>query len=319
MFASHTGQDVYILRLIVHGISHDYKRVIVSILSEANELSSELGVLRPRESMLVSKLRALLLELEELLDSLANELEARQLDVPSALGKLESEIRPLLASVKSIADSIGRPLPGNKTAQSLNRLTRRATRQFDALISFSDSLTSGERRAVDKVQFSISSEINRICGDLRGEIERFGLDPQQFIQVRGNHTITQSQSLFSVVLSNLISNSLRHSNRRDGLRMEVVCQTLGANFSSENSNQDTPNFEIEVHDNGVGIPTSSQDAVFKLFYQGGQTRAPSSGTGTGLSFARTAAQAMGGDLKSIPCTQGAAFSFTIRTEHMRPS
>jgi signal transduction histidine kinase len=53
--------------------------------------------------------------------------------------------------------------------------------------------------------------------------------------------------------------------------------------------------EISISDTGPGIPGAEQDRVFERFYRGGGT--VDQGSGLGLSIARAAAEAMGGEVE----------------------
>jgi len=53
--------------------------------------------------------------------------------------------------------------------------------------------------------------------------------------------------------------------------------------------------EISISDTGQGIPQAEQDRVFERFYRGGGTA--DEGSGLGLSIARAAAEAMGGEVE----------------------
>jgi two-component system OmpR family sensor kinase len=66
----------------------------------------------------------------------------------------------------------------------------------------------------------------------------------------------------------------------------------------------------EVIDNGPGIPESERERVFDAFY-----RAPGSGqpgSGLGLTIAREAPRALGGDLRVLPGPDGHGTVFRYR-------
>jgi len=95
-------------------------------------------------------------------------------------------------------------------------------------------------------------------------------------------------------ISNIVDNGLRHgANVRLGLRVDAE----GA-------------AEIDVTDNGAGIPESLHDQVFAPFFKVDDARGDSSkGFGLGLSIARAAVRSHGGD---ILLRQGAQSGFTVR-------
>jgi PAS domain S-box-containing protein len=65
--------------------------------------------------------------------------------------------------------------------------------------------------------------------------------------------------------------------------------------------------EVTVEDEGVGIPQSEQERIFRKFYRGGDT---SSGTGLGLFIAQGLVSAMGGHI-TVQSEEGKGSQFTF--------
>ncbi len=65
--------------------------------------------------------------------------------------------------------------------------------------------------------------------------------------------------------------------------------------------------EVSIEDEGVGIPQSEQERIFRKFYRGGDT---SSGTGLGLFIAQGLVSAMGGRI-SVQSEEGKGSQFTF--------
>ncbi len=99
------------------------------------------------------------------------------------------------------------------------------------------------------------------------------------------------------VLSNLLSNALRHAQPPDG-RVRVVAHRDGGSLV------------VEVIDNGSGIPPDLLPTVFERF-----AKDPSSpGSGLGLAIARDLVTAHGGTIEAIsPPGQGTTIRFTLPT------
>jgi signal transduction histidine kinase len=65
--------------------------------------------------------------------------------------------------------------------------------------------------------------------------------------------------------------------------------------------------EVTVEDEGVGIPVSEQERIFRKFYRGGDA---TSGTGVGLFIAQGLVSAMGGHI-SVQSEEGKGSQFTF--------
>jgi len=100
------------------------------------------------------------------------------------------------------------------------------------------------------------------------------------------------------VLSNLVSNALRYTER--GGRV-VVSAERQVEF-----------VEVAVTDNGAGIPTSNLALIFERYWTVRGT-APKGGTGLGLAIARGIVEAHGGRLWAESAVgKGSTFRFTLR-------
>jgi len=98
------------------------------------------------------------------------------------------------------------------------------------------------------------------------------------------------------VLSNLITNAIRHTNEGGKIMINALKKQNGT--------------EIEVKDTGEGIPKEDLDLVFERFYRADPSRQTSSGqSGLGLSIVKALIKAHGGkvDVKS-EIGKGSTFS-----------
>lgn len=104
------------------------------------------------------------------------------------------------------------------------------------------------------------------------------------------------------VLENLLSNALRHTPC--GGRVDVVVASGAAAV------------RVEVRDTGPGVPEREREAVFRRFYRGDPARATDGGTGTGvgLTIAKTLVERQGGRIEVGAAPGGGAlFAFTVPT------
>lgn len=141
------------------------------------------------------------------------------------------------------------------------------------------------------VPLNIRALNNRVhlCYDLQGELPDM---------VSGDETRLQQ------VVTNLLTNAIKFSP--DG---EVILRIRGEPAPKLG----TSRIQIQIVDNGVGIPKEKQQVIFEPFTQAdGSTTRKYGGTGLGLTICRRIVEAMNGSLTvESSVALGSTFSFTI--------
>jgi signal transduction histidine kinase len=115
--------------------------------------------------------------------------------------------------------------------------------------------------------------------------------PAQEVVARANAEKVQR------VLFNLIQNSIRHTPA-DGSVTVRARAAAGA-------------VEVEVADDGEGIPVAEGARVFDAFYRGGAA-GEGEGAGLGLAVSRAIVEAHGGRIWLEPVPAGTCVRFTLR-------
>jgi PAS domain S-box-containing protein len=106
------------------------------------------------------------------------------------------------------------------------------------------------------------------------------------------------------VLINLISNAIKHHDKKEG-RIQISVEDLGAKF------------KFSVKDDGPGIPAQYHDQVFKMF-KTLKPRDQVEGSGMGLAMVRKHVDVAGGELTLESAVgQGSTFSFTWPKQQMQ--
>lgn len=107
---------------------------------------------------------------------------------------------------------------------------------------------------------------------------------------RGSHIVRASASLAEQMVYNLVDNAVRY-NREGGLVLVAVTS-------------DDANVELEVSDEGTGIPPELRERVFERFYRVDASRSrETGGTGLGLAIVKHAVETMSGtvSIDDSPC------------------
>jgi signal transduction histidine kinase len=107
----------------------------------------------------------------------------------------------------------------------------------------------------------------------------------------------QSDSrLLEMVLRNLLTNALKY-----GQEAPVTVEVRA----------DEDRLTFDVTDQGLGVPEAQQSQLFKAFFRGNNVGAVA-GNGLGLSIARRAAEACGGELSLVTSSQhGSRFRLVL--------
>lgn len=111
-----------------------------------------------------------------------------------------------------------------------------------------------------------------------------------------------NRKYFDLILNNLIENALKFNDKETA---EIL---LSAKRTQDG-------FEIEVRDNGCGIPPEDQERVFEEFYQVDKHRTLNvAGTGLGLSIVKYLTEACGGRIEiQSKLNEGSQFKLFLRS------
>ena len=118
---------------------------------------------------------------------------------------------------------------------------------------------------------------------------------------------------FKQVLLNLVSNAIKFTPPRHGVR--VVCRWVAgaSREAAPTSAAEARGLRVEVEDSGIGIAPEHQESIWQAFHQVPQTGRPAEGTGLGLALCRKLVELLGGTiwLESSSPGLGSCFSFVL--------
>ena len=143
-------------------------------------------------------------------------------------------------------------------------------------------------------------DVVELCELVRADQERVAERHEVTLEApTGEITVVADRKKVEVALGNLVRNAVKFSP--DGGKVAILVREAGVMA------------EIEVTDQGIGIPIGEQEQVFDRFYQvdSGETRS-FQGSGLGLYITRELVEAMGGTvtMESEPGL-GSTFRFTL--------
>lgn len=227
--------------------------------------------------------------------------EARRRLVASVSHDLRTPLSSLRLLVESIDDGV---VTGETRDRYLGQLKSHVT----LLSSLVDDLFELSRIEAGDISWTISRiEMDALLGDtveaMRAQADVCGVTVRTELEER---LVAQANpEKLQRVLFNLIQNAIRHTPA-DG-SVTVRARSVSGEV------------EVEVSDDGAGIPADERPHVFEPFYRGGDDRSRTTdGAGLGLAVSRAIVEAHGGRIWLDPSPTGTRMRFTLRSAPLEP-
>ena len=223
---------------------------------------------------------------------------------------LQRQRESQLAFVAAIAHDLRNPLAAMKAAvdvlssqsqskdQPQNQLASMLSRQIDLLVRMISDLLDAAR--VEAGRFSIAPTACDARDLVAQTVELFG-DVSALHELRLHVPETPlpvrcDPLRMSQVLNNLVSNAIKYSPQ--GGQVSVTARRTAERI------------DIEITDQGPGIPPEEHELIFEPFRRGPSADASIPGVGIGLSVARRIVEAHGGSIE-LQSTVGRGSTFRI--------
>ncbi|NIK72975.1 signal transduction histidine kinase [Thermonema lapsum] len=221
-----------------------------------------------------------------------NELKSRFVAMAS------HEFRTPLSAILSSASLIARYDKTEQQPQRLKHVQRiqKSVQSLNAILNEFLSLSKIEegRESVQPKPTDLVSLVQDLCEELNPLCKE---NQHILCKLPGSSLPwVQDERILKNILTNLLSNSLKYSDKE----VELIMQPL-----------DNKTLRIEVKDYGIGIPEEEQKYVFTRFFRAGNATNVS-GTGLGLHIVKKYVDLIGGDISfQSRENQGTTFYLTI--------
>jgi signal transduction histidine kinase len=214
------------------------------------------------------------------------------------LSQISHELRTPMTSIRAFSEILGEEGLSEEDRRRYARVIQdeavRLTRLLDDLLDLS-VLESGTLQ-LDLRQANLGDIISRAVATASAAP---GTRPFRVIRDPESEdlTIVTDPDRLAQVFINLLTNARKYCDaERQEVRIEVRRHDGGV--------------QIDVIDNGSGIPRESQEIIFEKFARlGDHTRA--GGAGLGLAICREIVEKLGGSIAYLPGQGGAAFRITL--------
>jgi PAS domain S-box-containing protein len=212
------------------------------------------------------------------------------------------ELRTPLTSIYGFAETLLRQdvMFGEEERETFLRYIASESQRLTSIV---DTLLNVARLDTGDLQVNLAeTDVRDVVGQVLDTVSATEVNGHRFVVDLPDEPLaaTADPEKLRQVCSILVENALRYSP--DGGTV-----TVGAA-----RRQDT--VEVSVADEGIGIPQSDQEQIFRKFYRGSdaEVRAGAGGTGLGLFIARGLVTAMGGRIwVSSREGEGSRFAFEL--------
>ena len=261
-----------LIQFLAHGMVLPLRQMVAATRAMANGDYSKRVTATSQDEVggLARSFNAMATRLEEI------ELQRREL-VANVSHELRTPIAALRARLENLADGV-ETLDAEAVAAMLTA-TERLSRLVDQLLELSQ-FESGAVR-LDRQDF-LAAEV---VGAAVAEVSPLRPDVRIAAEVIDGLAVTGDPDRIHEVLTNLLTNAVRHSPAGAEVRVRGAPSASGVRF--------------EVSDEGTGVPGGEMERIFDRFYRIDAARASESGgAGLGLAIARSIVELHGGSIRA---------------------
>jgi two-component system sensor histidine kinase BaeS len=250
-----------------------------------------------------------LFELTQRFNKMLSELERAEQQRRNLTADIAHELRTPLhiiqGNLEGIMDGVYQPTPEHiNTTLEETKLLARLVNDLQTL-----SLAETGQLPLHPTRFLLADLIDDLTSSFSSQAASLGIDLKTSITDQ-NQELTADYDRLNQVLSNLISNALRHtpSGGTVAVHTESIQKESGpAKFA----------VRITIQDTGSGIPAEDLPFIFDRFWRGDKSRSERTHSGLGLAIAKQLIRAHGGTV-AAQSVVGTGSSFVIELpEHVQ--
>jgi len=216
------------------------------------------------------EVRPMVLAINRLLQRITHTLDSERLFTANAAHELRTPLAGIQAQLHAARAAEGRD-ERLRAMDQLQRGVERGIRLVGQLLTL--ARLDPEQTLPDVQPVSLGEVAETVCA----ELAPLALQRDQVLELRvepGLPTLPGNADMLSMLLGNLVDNAIRYTQRGGHIGIDIRRSEGG--------------FEMDVGDDGPGIPVDKREAVFDRFYRIASQDQP--GTGLGLAICRRIAE-----------------------------
>ena len=264
-------------------LSYLFARTLVKPIHQIQQASQRLASGDWQARATTGKRRDELGQLADDFNQMAGQLETLWRGQQRLLGDISHELRSPLTRLQM---ALGLAHQQNVDAPTLARIEREAER-MEQLINQLLALTRAEASRPEMEQISVAALLEPVLQDARFEADNH--HKKLHWQTLPECTLTANPTLLGSGIENVIRNAIKYA--ADTIEVAVVVQAH--------------TLIVHIDDNGPGLDSSEQEAIFAPFYRSSLARdRQSGGVGLGLAIAKAAVTAHHGSISAQASASG---------------
>lgn len=290
------GAPFVVFIIIIFTIFNLYMRFgkpLQNLFSTINSVSE--GDLSARVSETKSDMFSeLIIRFNKMIDELERADKQRRNLTADIAHELRTPLHIIQGNLEGIIDGVYKP-----TEEHINNTldeTKLLTRLINDLQTL--SLAESHQLPLHPTSFLVSDLIHDLTSSFSSQAKSLGISLESNIK-DSSLQITADYDRLNQVLSNLISNAIRHTPQ-DGKILVETESVIGEKRS----------VRIMVKDSGEGIASEDLPFIFDRFWRGEKSRTGRINSGLGLAIAKQLIEAHGGEIK-VESEIGKGTTFTI--------
>ncbi|MCM0599796.1 sensor histidine kinase [Periweissella fabalis] len=285
----------YALTVLLEKImdTHEEQRKAIQIETDEGIKHLEVTMVYHETSQTHFQIVIILYDLTEVV-----QLEQMQVDfVSNASHELKTPVTAINGFAETLlAGAKDDPATLNQFLMIINNESKRLIDLVEDVLSISRFSTADVGDEQDDVQIAIKTWLdNEIASMSRiaanKNVEVIDATPVSF-------NVTTKENYLTQIVKNLVSNAIKYN--KDGGAVVITAQPIKTGW------------QLEIKDNGIGIPSTQLPRVFERFYRGDASRTQqiASGTGLGLAIVKELVTKLNGEI-SMKSQVGVGTTVTI--------
>ncbi len=195
-----------------------------------------------------------------------------------------SRLHIIQGNLEGIIDGVYQPTPEHiNTTLEETKLLARLVNDLQTL-----SLAETGQLSLHPIRFRLADLIDDLTSSFSSQAASLGIDLKTSLTDQ-NQELTADYDRLNQVLSNLISNALRHTP--SGGTVTIHTESI-----QKESHLAKFGVRITIQDTGSGIPAEDLPFIFDRFWRGDKSRSERTHSGLGLAIAKQLIRAQGGTI-----------------------